>query len=105
MTSRQFLNAAYATLVEDFLRPVGGTATRSLVDALELAAPWAEGYIEPEELETITASGNQRPWKTAANREPTEEEVVAQNNRTLAWLEGRMQNVKGGFRTTAGATA
>lgn len=104
MTSRQFLNAAHAALVEEFMRPLGsGGPIRSLMDALEMAAPWAEGYVPVEELEDgVPASGNSR--QAATKREPTEEEIVAQNNRTLAWLEGRMSSVKGGFRTTAPAT-
>jgi len=101
MTSREFLNAAHAALVEEFLRPIGGPGgpIRSLQDALQLAAPWAEGFgwVPPDEdEEALTASGSPQDRK----RELTEEEIVAQNNRTLAWLEGRMKSVKGGFRTT-----
>lgn len=98
MTSREFLNIAHAVLVEEFLRPAGsGAPTRSLMDALEMASNWAEGYvwIEPD-TDALTAGGS---VQQTAEREPTEEEIVAQNNRTLAWLEGRMSNVKGGFGT------
>lgn len=99
MTSREFLNAAHAALVEEFMRPVAiGAAPRSLVDALQLASGWAEGFVWTEDEEALTASGSpqQQPVEP---REMTEEEIVAQNNRTLAWLEGRMQQVRGGFAT------
>ncbi len=97
MTSREFLNAAHAALVEEFLRPIGGSGgpIRSLMDALEFAAPWAEGWQEPE-ADSLTAGGM---IEEPAKREPTEAEIVAQNQRALAWLEGKMANVKGGFST------
>lgn len=97
MTSREFLNVAHAVLVEEFMRPIGsGVPARSLIDALQLASPWAEGYVE-EDLAALTAGGNVQEQGT---REPTEEEIVAQNQRAFAWLERRMSNVKGGFSTT-----
>lgn len=100
MTSREFLNVAHAALVEEFMRPLGGVGApvRSLADALQLGAPWAEGFdwVPPEEDE-LTASGNAKSGKP---RELTEAEIVEQNNRTLAWLERKMSNVKGGFGTT-----
>lgn len=97
MTSREFLNATQAVLVEEFVRPIGsGVPARSLMDALKLASPWAEGWKDSEEEEALTASGNAQQ---DGKREPTEEEIVAQNTRALAWLERRMANVKGGFAT------
>lgn len=86
------------------MRPIApGVPARSLSDALQLASPWAEGYVwkDSEEEEALTAGGNSQA--TAATREPTEEEIVAQNNKTLAWLERRLSSVKGGFSTTQAA--
>lgn len=112
MTSRGFLNVAHASLVEEFMRPKIARGVTipglSLVEALDAAAPWAEGYraadqIQPQEQEerveqiqvAAPASGN----RSKSIEEMSEEEVVAQNEQALSWLKGRMKSVKGGFST------
>jgi len=101
MTSREFLNVAHAALVEEFMRPrtvkgitVGGL---SLEEALEAAAPWAEGFGTMPPLYAV--DGEDEPGVVGSSREKTEEEIVEQNNRALKWLESRMSGVKGGFGT------
>ncbi len=104
MTSCEFLNVAHAALVEEFMRPrvVRGITVSglSLEEALETAAPWSEGFgtlpLLVSEDEQTSMANRERP---AAGREKTEEEIVAQNNEALRWLEGRMSSVKGGFST------
>jgi hypothetical protein len=101
MTSRDFLNAAHAALVEEFMRPRSvGTVSipgMSLTDALEAASPWAEGF---RELPVIEDEDRQpaRPSSTTP-RPKSEEEIVAQNNQALQWVTARMSRVKGGFST------
>lgn len=105
MSSRVFLNAAHALLVEELQRPkiMSGTTVPGLAleDALKIAEQWAEGFVPT--AETFDADDEDRPVAARQrsayhrdNRELTEEEMVAKNNAALAWLERRMANVGGG---------
>jgi hypothetical protein len=87
-------------------RTVGGVTISGLTleEAVEAGRFWAEGYDPsseppPQELE----EGEERPVasRPREQRQPpvkqmSEEEIVAMNNRALAWLESQTAGLGGG---------
>lgn len=109
MSSREFLNVAHATFVEEVMRSrtVNGTtvAGMSLEEALEYAAPFAEGYVEPDRAE-LPPAGTTETVATPPRQQSgqkSEEEIVAQNELAMGWLTARMATVSGGLTAKAPA--
>lgn len=81
MTVSQFLDLAYTTLVEEYIRLGSG-----LIDALERTKQYARGYRPEVDDE-----------REVASPPPSVQSVEEQNNASLMELQALMSGVSGGF--------
>jgi hypothetical protein len=84
MTLNQFLDAAYALLVDEYRRLGSG-----LVEALDRTREYAAGY----RIEPLTASGNEGA-ATPVRKQPDLTPEELENERMLAAFESMMGDVK-----------
>lgn len=88
MTLTQYLDLAYAVVVEEHVRRGG-----SLFDVLESTAEFAAGSNKGVMVGTASGNGQREQKRTGSGQT-----VEDMNNESLAILTGAMKNVQGGFR-------